>query len=78
MRWRRRLVPLIYVPLACIALFGGIYYKVWTFQVFTPYILAALIGGIAPAIIYGFKRGDNFPERETVTIPAPHRNIPRL
>src|SRR6266496_3982840 len=79
MRWRRRLVPLIFVPLACIVLFGGIYYKVWTFHEFTPYILATLIGGIPTAIAYGFKRGHNAPESETLTTPAPiQEQIPIL
>jgi hypothetical protein len=79
MRWRRPLVPLIFVPLACIILFGGIYYKVWTFQEITPYILAALIGGMPTAIAYGFKRGDNAPERATLTTPAPiQEQIPSL
>lgn len=60
-------------------LFGGIYYKVWAFQEITPYIVAALVGGMPTAIAYGFKRGDNAPERAMLTTPAPiQEQIPSL
>jgi hypothetical protein len=69
MRWRRRLVPLIFVPLACGVLFGGTYYKLWTFHDIAPYIVAALIGGIPTTIAYGFKPSINA-EGRTITNAA--------
>jgi hypothetical protein len=70
MRWHRPFVPLIFVPLACGVLFIGIYSKLWTFHDISPYIIVGLIAGIPNAIVYGFKRSDNLPERETLRPPA--------
>ena len=51
MEWRK-IVAVLFIPLAVVILFLGVYFNLWTFHDITLYIVSGLVGGIPLALVF--------------------------